>query len=103
MPARAGLPVMGRFYTDGPRPVWATPAGHVCARVARGWAARESVLFFQRISKGFSNLVLSRSLENYGKLCRYPKIVKQNLLGSQKYCLSVGVVSLQLSMIMIDS
>ena len=31
------------------------------------------------------------------------KIVKQNLLGSQKCYLSVGVVSLQFSMIMIDS
>ena len=32
-----------------------------------------------------------------------PKIVKQNLVGSQKWDLSVGVFSLQLSVIMIDS
>ena len=37
------------------------------------------------------------------KSCKSSKIVKQNLLGSQKCYLAVGVVSLQLSMIMIDS
>ena len=59
--------------------------------------------FFQGISKCLFNLVLSLSLENYSKYCRCPKIVKQNLLGSQKCYLSVGAVSLQLSVIMIDS
>ena len=46
---------------------------------------------------------MSRSLENDSKCCRCPKIVKQNLLGSQKCYLSVGVVSLQLAVIMKDS
>ena len=42
-------------------------------------------------------------MKNNSKSYKCPKIVKQNLLGSQKCDLSVGVVSLQLAMIMIDS
>ena len=47
------------------------------------------------------NLVLSSTLKNDSKCCRYPKIVREILVGSQKYHLSISVVSLQIAMIVI--
>ena len=73
------------------------------SRSEAGRARRDSIFLFQRIIEDLFNIVSNITLKNDSKSCRCPKIVKPNLLGSQKYHQLVSIVRLQLAMTILGS